>query len=609
MTELDLCMGCMSKLDENGSCPNCGHFDADTYTGAYLKPGTKLAGHYVVGKLMSCCGESALYIGYDLLADRKVTVREYMPDTLCVREKGDTAVMVRSDKLPLYKTYLAEFIELHSTLMHSPGISCVQTVLDVFTENGTAYAVMDYIGGITLRAYLDNCGGAMSWERVKELFPPALTALSQLHEMGIIHRGISTSTIVISEKNELRLIGFSISAARTADSEIGYEVFSGYAPPEQYSSTRRNGSWTDVFGISAVLYRCLTGVTPPSAVERLADDTLTDPMLINRNIPKNVSNVIMKGMSLEAEDRISTVTELVDRLFEQPKPSDISNEITLPMEKQSAPPAQKKTSSSNHSGSHSKSAKKKSKKSKAEKDRIKFIVGASILGVIILIFILAIIIPASNEEEPEITTQTTPHIVTSAPATTAASVSEDESLSSDDTQQSNVADGYIIPDFAGSFFSTVSTSPQYSYLIFNATYDFSTQYPSGQIISQDIAPHTSVFSGTEINVVVSKGPEKVPLPQYSGMTAEEYAAELSELGIKYRTEQEESSDIDEGKVIRCSKEAGEEVDVANSEEIVVYVAVKPAETTEETTEDTAEASSDSSDTPQEETAPQESEQP
>lgn len=605
MTELDLCMGCMSKLDENGNCPNCGHFDADTYTGAYLKPATKLAGHYVVGKLMSCCGESALYIGYDLLADRKVTIREYMPDTLCVREKGDTAVMVRNDKLPLYKTYLAEFIELHSTLMNSTGISCVQTVLDVFTENGTAYAVMDYIGGITLRAYLDSCGGAMSWERVKELFPPALTALSQLHEMGIIHRGISTSTIVISEKNELRLIGFSISAARTADSEIGYEVFSGYAPPEQYSSTRRNGSWTDVFGISAVLYRCLTGITPPSAVERLEDDTLTDPMLINRNIPKNVSNVIMKGMSLEAEDRISTVTELVDRLFEQPKPSDISNEMTLPVEKQSIPPVPKKAPASNHSGSHSSSAKKKSKKSKAEKDKIKFIVGASIFGVIIIIFLLAILIPASNGSEPEQSTAQKPAPVTTTPSVT---VSTTPSASeSSETDSSNVGDGYILPDFRGGFFTTVSTSPQYAYLIFNPTYVFNSEYAAGQIIDQDIEPQTPVFSGTEINVTVSKGPEKVPLPSYSGMTAEEYAAKLSELGIKYRTEEEESSEVEEGCVVRCSKNEGESVDVAGSEEIVVYVAVKPEETTTQTTPE--ESSQSETQPAEEETSDTTEEQP
>ena len=585
ITETNLCMGCMSELDENGSCPNCGHYDTDRYNGPYLAPKTLLAERYVVGRIMSFCGESVLYIGYDLIAQRKVTIREYMPDTLCVREKDGETVTVRPDKLPLYKTYLAEFIELHRTLMKSTNIHCVQPVLNVFSENGTAYAVMDYIGGITLKAYLDNIGGSMTWEQVKELFPPLLTALSLLHEMGIIHRGISTSTIVISEKNELRLIGFSISAARTADSEIGYEVFSGYAPPEQYSSTRRNGSWTDVYGISAVLYRCLTGQTPVSATERLEDDTLAEPMLINRSIPRNVSYVINKGMSLEAEDRISTVTELVDRLFEQPKPAETySKELSVPTERKTSAASSKGKSSSsskgkNNSSSKKASSKKSRKKSKADKDKIKFIVGAAALGVIIIAFLLAIFIFSSNGDDPEPERTTASRTTAPAPAVTGT---QSQTEIATEPPVSGNAEGYQLPDFQGSFFSTVSNSAQYSYLIFNATYDFSSEYEKGQIISQSIDGGTIVHAGTEINVVVSQGPENVPLPEYEGMKADEYTAELTKLGIKYRIENEESSEVEEGNVISCSKEPNESVNVAESEEVVVYVAIPPVTTTEET---------------------------
>ena len=335
--ETNLCMSCMGELNDHGTCPLCGCFDTESYISSYLAPKTFLSERYIVGKLIGYSGESALYIGFDTETGRKVTIREYMPDTLCVRERDEEIISVRSNKLPLYKTYLAEFIELHTTLMRSPNIRCVQPVLDVFTQNNTAYAVMEYIGGISLKAYLTNCGEVMTWEQIKELFPPVLTALSMLHGLGIIHRGISTSTIFVSEKNELKLIGFSISAAHTADSDIGYEVFGGYAAPELYSSSKRNGSWTDVYGISAVLYRCLTGVTPPSAPDRLTEDTLTDPMLISRHVPKNVSDVIMRGMRLDAEERTATITEFVDHLFEQPVPAEeYSSEITMPVSRPSS---------------------------------------------------------------------------------------------------------------------------------------------------------------------------------------------------------------------------------------------------------------------------------
>lgn len=596
--ETNLCMSCMGELNDHGTCPLCGYFDTESYISSYLAPKTFLSERYIVGKLIGYSGESALYIGFDTETGRKVTIREYMPDTLCVRERDEEIVSVRSNKLPLYKTYLAEFIELHTTLMRSPNIRCVQPVLDVFTQNNTAYAVMEYIGGISLKAYLTNCGEVMTWEQIKELFPPVLTALSMLHGLGIIHRGISTSTIFVSEKNELRLIGFSISAAHTADSDIGYEVFGGYAAPELYSSSKRNGSWTDVYGISAVLYRCLTGVIPPSAPDRLTEETLTDPMLISRHVPKNVSDVIMRGMRLDAEERTATITEFVDRLFEQPVPAEeYSSEITMPISRPSSKSAAGGSTHTDSSRSHSdgngsrnvnkigaangSSARtsgggknKKKRKRKSDRDKIKFILVSSVLGIIILAFIIAMIVTASEGEEEKTSAATT-----RAPVTVPTVTSAEESVSVSETTASAQGGGYVLPNFEGAFYTTVSTNPQYSYLVFQATFDFSSEYKSGQIISQTVPEGTVVQSGTEIGVTVSKGPEKLPLPDYTGKKVEDYVKELSDSGIKYRIEEEITDEIEEGLVARCSKEIGEDVMVAVSEEVIVYLAVKPEQTT------------------------------
>lgn len=581
--EVNLCMSCMGELDENGKCPNCENVDTDSYISSYLAPKTFLSNRYVVGKLIGYCGESALYIGFDTEEERKVTIREYMPDALCVRERDEEVITVKPDKLPLYKTYLSEFTELHTTLMNCSNIQCVQKVLDVFSENNTAYAVMDYIGGISLKSYLVNCGEVLTWEQAKELFPPILTGLGMLHGLGIIHRGISPSTIFVTEKNELMLIGFSISAAHTSDSDIGYEVFGGYAPPEQYSSARRNGSWTDVYGISALLYRCLTGITPPTAPERLLDDSLIEPMLINRNVPKNVSDVIMKGMALEPDDRISTINEFVDRLFEQPSPaSDMSAEIPIPAIKPSPSKSGAKVSSGSAANYQNGTRVTKSSKAKkqARKDTIKFIVLASLIGISIIAFIVALAVTSSKGGNPSADgTNTT----TAAPQTSAPNNMPGTSLSEEvKPQETDSTDGgetYMLPDFTNSMFTTVSGSSQYAYLVFSPTYDFSDTVKKGQIISQDIKDGTLVSSGTEIKVVVSKGPSTVALPEYKDKTAADYVKELGELGIKYRTEEEESSTVKVGNVVKCNKDAGAGVSIANSEEIVVYVAVKPVETT------------------------------
>lgn len=596
--ETNLCMNCMGELNDHGTCPMCGLYDADSYISSYLAPKTFLNNRYIVGRLISYCGESALYIGFDTVDKRKVTIREYVPDTLCTRERDQEEIAVRADKMPLYKTYLAEFAELQTTLMHSRNIQAIQPVLDVFAENNTCYAVMEYIGGISLKSYLANCGEIIPWEQVKELFPPILTALSQLHKLGIIHRGISTTTILVNEKNQLILTGFSITAAHTADSDIGYEVFGGYAPPEQYSSSRRNGSWTDVYGIAAVMYRCLTGVTPPTAPERLEEETLIEPMLINRNIPKNASEVIVKGMQLEAEDRIQSISEFVDRFFEQPALSaELSREIPIsparrrsqqvtdeeenekevrrpaPKRSSNTAPPRKNPSSKGSSGS-------KNRKNKAEKDKIKFIVIASLLGVIILAFIIAMAVTANSGSEggsiyTETTTTTPPSTVYVPAVITTGGDNEPVSASP--------SESYIVPNFSGAMYDTVISGSQYSYLTFNPTYDFSNDYKEGQIISQTIDDGTSVSFGTEIGVTVCKGPESKPLPDYIGYTAEDYVKILAEQGIKYRIETEETDETSEGLVSRCSHEIGEEIRVADNEEVVVYSAIAPAVTTTEAT--------------------------
>lgn len=598
-------MNCMGELNDHGTCPLCGLYDAESYISSYLAPKTFLVNRYIIGRLINYCGESALYIGYDTVEDRKVTVREYMPDTLCVRERDTETVTVKPDKLPLYKTYLAEFIELHTTLMNSSAIPCVQTVLDVFSENNTAYAIMDYLGGISLKSYLANCGEILSWEQVKELFPPLLTALNMLHGLGIIHRGVSTSTIFVSEKNELKLLGFSISAAHTADSDIGYEVFGGFAPPEQYSSARRNGGWTDVYGISAVLYRCLTGITPPTAPERLIEDVLVEPMLINRHVSKNVSDVIMKGMELEADNRISTISELVDRLFEQPShPEDNSGEIPIPAVKPGTQPKETRPSAKEKPVTVSLT---KKEKNKARKDKIKFIIIASVLGVIVLGFLLAMIITASNGDDG-VGSETTRPVTVPHPVTIAETRPPETSGTSPSVTVP-AGDSYLLPDFRGAYYSAVSSSGQYSYLVFNPSYDFNDEYSAGQIISQSIEQGTAVRMGTEISVVVSKGPEKVPLPDYENISAADYADRLSELGIKFRIEEEESSEVEEGNVVRCSKEIGEDVLIAENEEVVVYSAVKPEETSAPETEPEPVTEPDPIIPPDDETEPPDPESP
>ena len=185
----------MNEKESDGPCEKCGYSNDAPYLPSYLAPGTILNDRYIVGKLLSYNGEGATYIGFDKVTGAKVTVREYMPDTLCSRKKGDPQIVVDANRLPLYKTYMSEFVELNKALLKARSMTHIQTVLDIFPQNNTAYVIFEFINGITLKAYLANCSGELSWDRVKELFPPILTTLSLVHSAGIIHRGISPQTM------------------------------------------------------------------------------------------------------------------------------------------------------------------------------------------------------------------------------------------------------------------------------------------------------------------------------------------------------------------------------------------------------------------------------
>ena len=218
-------MGCMEPLEEAGICPYCGYDDNSPSQPSYLMPKTVLDGRYIVGRLLSANGESALYIGYDKTTDQKVTVREYMPDALCTRSREAPDIKVNQGAVVQYKNYMSEFVELNRNLMRlRSATSHILAPLDMFSQNNTAYVIMQYTEAITLRQYLADNAGELTWDQVRKLFPPLLTTLSCIHNAGILHRGISLDNILVTERGELLLTGFSIPEIRTVNTDLAPEL-------------------------------------------------------------------------------------------------------------------------------------------------------------------------------------------------------------------------------------------------------------------------------------------------------------------------------------------------------------------------------------------------
>ncbi len=546
----------MNEKDYEGPCKFCGYSDSDLCIPTYLLPRTFLNERYIVGKLMSYNGEGAVYIGYDTATETKVTIKEFMPDTLCSRKKGEEEISVNNADSALYKTYMSEFADLYRSLIKLRGMAHIQAVLDVFYENGTCYAVSEFINGITLKTYLVNSGGSLSWEQVKELFPPIFTTLSLIHAAGIIHRGISPQTIFVTDKMELKLSGFCISAGRTTNTEIACEIFSGYAAPEQYSN-EVNGTWTDVYGISAVLYKTLTGTAPAEAIAR-TQGSLLEPMIINRNVPQHVSKVIMSGMRLSPEKRISTMTEFVDKLFSPPKYAVESPGTPI-------------------------SKKEEKRLEKKQKERVKTLAALILVGAGLILFALAFALTLSGVCAPsqpiQSSSQSSSYVQSSVPVESSdASDSTDSTESepaenSEENSSSDMSADIVVPDFTEAIYELTVAKYQGTF-VFTPTYVYSDEFIAGVMFEQSVEAGQTVTAGTQIKVKVSKGPSSVPLPDYTGKTEADYVAELEKLNIKYDVMKEKSNEVRSGNVIRCSKEIGDTVvvETENAETVIVYIA-------------------------------------
>ena len=308
-------MGCMSRKEQSGPCPNCGFDESQPHDKSFLPLRAVLGGRYVVGRCLTVNGEAITYLGYDCKTDQTVQIREYMPDVLCSR-RLDGSLSIKEGCEANYKTLMLEYSGILKTLRQEAQLSNVIPVIDILHENSTVYGIFQRIQAAPLGRFLNRCGGELNWSRAKKLFIPLLNTLSTLHEAGIIHRGISPETILIDKSGELWLSNFSTVALRTSQSEIVPHLFPGYTAPEQYDPSGSQGPWTDVYGVGAVMYKTLTGTMPPQSTTRRINDNLCPCNQLNPSVPQNVSDVIAAATEYDYSRRTQSVDDMLSGLLQ-----------------------------------------------------------------------------------------------------------------------------------------------------------------------------------------------------------------------------------------------------------------------------------------------------
>ena len=314
-----LCMGCMETYnDKYDVCPHCGYVDGTAPKEAYhLIPGTVIEGRYIVGKVIGNGGFGVTYIGYDPVLNQKIAIKEYLPGEFSTRAMGSPDVTVFSgEKEEQFASGIIKFVEEARRLAkfkHTPGIVDIH---DSFQANHTAYIIMEYIDGETLKEKLER-EGKISVDEALNIMMPVIGALKEVHKEGILHRDISPDNIMISKAGDVKIIDFGAArfATTTHSRSLSVLVKPGYAPEEQYRSRGDQGTWTDVYACAATLYKMITGVTPEDAMERRNKDTLLPPSKLGVKIPKNKENAIMNALNIRIEDRTQTADDLEADLF------------------------------------------------------------------------------------------------------------------------------------------------------------------------------------------------------------------------------------------------------------------------------------------------------
>lgn len=285
---------------------------------------------YSIQKVLGQGGFGITYLAYDNTLQQEVAIKEYFPikyaDRLSNRlsdfanpksEVNDVEEFHLSATSMVYpqtgqeKRYLKgmkDFLEEARLLFGRFDIEGIVTIRDFFEENGTAYIVMEYLSGMTLRQYEKQYKGKISEKQASALLEPVVKALSYLHSNGIVHCDVSPDNLLFDREGSLRLIDFG--AARRSEKKKEETYYKGsYTAPEQYYDTTIVGPWTDIYAFCAVWYEMLTGSKVPNAIERMNKDRIKNISTLAEVSPQT-EEIIHRGLSLEISKRYFSATNL-----------------------------------------------------------------------------------------------------------------------------------------------------------------------------------------------------------------------------------------------------------------------------------------------------------
>ena len=232
-----------------------------------LPPGFRLGGYHVV-RVLGVGGFGVTYLCEHTGLAIQVAVKEYLPNEIAVRDGTEVHPKSAGDREG-FDWGLSRFLDEARTLARFKHPNVVR-VSDRFEANNTAYIVMDYEDGEPLDVLLQR-HGTLTEAQLKRVLLPVADGLRHVHAAGFLHRDIKPANIFVRRSDESPVLldfGSARQALGRRSKSMTAIASAGYSPPEQYESDGPQGPWTDIYALSALCYRAITGKAPIDAPQR-----------------------------------------------------------------------------------------------------------------------------------------------------------------------------------------------------------------------------------------------------------------------------------------------------------------------------------------------------
>lgn len=281
-------------------------------------------GKYTIISILGQGGFGITYLGVQSGLDRKVAIKEFFIREMCERDDSTNHVTLGTEgSRETVDMYRQKFLKEARSIAQLNHPNIVR-IIDVFEENGTAYYVVEYAEGGSLKDKVKEKGSLSEAVATRYIIQVA-EALDYIHQRNMNHLDVKPGNIMLNEKDETLLIDFGLSkqydassGSQTSSTPVG--ISEGYAPMEQYKKGGVSvfSPETDIYALGATFFNLLTGATPPSASD-VYEDGIPVKELESKGVSRKAISVICQAMAGRKKDRLKSAQAFINALSKSNK--------------------------------------------------------------------------------------------------------------------------------------------------------------------------------------------------------------------------------------------------------------------------------------------------